>query len=623
MKRLLLLFIMSSLFAWGAKAQEAIPEADKAEIQVYLTRAERFKAESNEMLEAENYNKVAQIYWEFSHFQEAADYFARSLALNQGLGNANALWQLTANLGMLNSDMGQYQKSLQFFEQSLEHAKRIGRKDKLVTAHFNVAVAQENLENYASAIAAVEKAQALATELQDIVLLRNCYSMLSDYYNKMGNAAKAIEYTNQFLTMDAYIKQEENAQRLKELLEARNSALVEEQRRIASQMELQSAQDSLARIEALRRAQQLELENQRKQTELVEQQAQLESERQEAEIEKGRVRNMALAAILALVSVFLVIFLKLFRDKKKAAELLAQQNHVLEEHKREIESQNFILTRQKAEIQQMNEEVQLANKELSRKNAQITDSINYAQKIQEAILPSKAAIRLSFPNSFIFYQPRDIVSGDFYWFSRQGQRVFIAAVDCTGHSVPGAFMSMIGNTLLNEIVNEKKVHDPAQILLQLHEGVAGTLNRGASMMAGDGMDISLCCLDLQHKTLEVSCAVQSVLVFERGKARIIEGDLFSVGNDQFQQKVSFTKHSIHFGPETALYLYSDGYQDQFGGQTRKKFSSARFEKLLADCQTLDMPDQELRIEKEFLEWKGESRQIDDILVIGIRLNELA
>lgn len=278
------------------------------------------------------------------------------------------------------------------------------------------------------------------------------------------------------------------------------------------------------------------------------------------------------------------------------------------------------------------------NEVIAQKNKDITDSITYAQRIQEAILPTKQEIQAIFSQNFVFYQPRDIVSGDFYWitqtevqpiyeeeFSSKGittvlkkvenEKKIIAAIDCTGHGVPGAFMSMIGESLLNQIVIENKIVEPHLILEELHKKVKSTLRQNQ-----DGMDMALVVIDEQEKTLKFAGAKNPLVYVLDGKLETIKGSRFSIGGNNLSQKVTFDCHEIPLEKPLTFYLFSDGLQDQFGGKNGKKFMRKRLHQLLQEVQQYPIQDQKTRIEKAWKNWKQHEEQIDDVLLIGVHLN---
>ena len=255
------------------------------------------------------------------------------------------------------------------------------------------------------------------------------------------------------------------------------------------------------------------------------------------------------------------------------------------------------------------------------KNKDITDSISYARKIQHAILPGADLINTHLPNSFVFYLTKDIVSGDFYWFTHFEDTSIIAAVDCTGHGVPGAFMSLIGYNILNRIVNENRITDPSIILKQLNDGVLGVLHKNESE-SKDGMDIAICKINHKQNTLEYAGAMRPLWIINtEGELTEIKADKIPIGTKQKdrEETIAYTTHTLSTDKGDRFYIFTDGYADQFGGDKDKKYSTGRFKELLRSSSKLDFAQQEKNIRKEHLDWKKENEQVDDILVIGFSL----
>jgi len=264
-------------------------------------------------------------------------------------------------------------------------------------------------------------------------------------------------------------------------------------------------------------------------------------------------------------------------------------------------------------------ELKEANDHLAVAFQDIKDSINYAKKIQDAILPLDEEIKKALPQSFVLFKPRDVVSGDFYWFNKKDDKIFIAAVDCTGHGVPGAFMSMIGSSLLNEIISKKGPHDAASVLKKLHHGVRKSLKQDRdSYESKDGMDLALAVIDTTTNTLQYSGAKRPVFHYNGDLFEEIKADKQSIGGLEMEDNYSFTNHSIPLKPGDTFYLFTDGYVDQFGGDKGKKFSTKRLKETLGEMQSLSMKEQRERLNTIIDSWKSEVEQIDDILVIGIR-----
>nr|MBA3970862.1 SpoIIE family protein phosphatase [Bacteroidota bacterium] len=273
----------------------------------------------------------------------------------------------------------------------------------------------------------------------------------------------------------------------------------------------------------------------------------------------------------------------------------------------------------KRENKVLEEKVEERTQELAQKNKDITSSIQYAKRIQLAILPPLEQVFKYFPESFILYKPKDIVSGDFYWFGVKDGKKIIAAVDCTGHGVPGAFMSMIGHNLLNQIISENGITEPDEILNALHRGVQSALRQGTNVVdTSDGMDVSICCIDSNNEVLRYAGAYRPLFIVNKDKFEKIDADKNPIGGSQLDFDRKFTAHTVKINKGDAFYMASDGYADQFGGEKGKKFMVKRFNELLIAMYPESMEEQSKIMDKTFEDWKGTYQQIDDILVIGMK-----
>jgi serine phosphatase RsbU (regulator of sigma subunit) len=329
-------------------------------------------------------------------------------------------------------------------------------------------------------------------------------------------------------------------------------------------------------------------------------------------------------ALLMSVSFSMTIYLA--RDfakmNRKLQEQIREIKHLFD---RTIEQENErkrILENQNVELERMvtfrTEEVVRQKAEIEQKNHDILDNLHYARRIQEAILPEIKLIYEYLKDSFILYWPKDIVSGDFYSFSQRDDKVIISAADCTGHGVTGAFMSMIGSSLLNQIVNEQGITRPAGILNKLNEGIIQALKQNETEI-NDGMDIALCSLDLNRMKLEFAGANRPLWFFRNGTFNEIKADKLAIGGFRVHRNASFNNHELNLVKGDTLYIFTDGFVDQFGEVNGKKLLSKNFRELLNSIQELAMRDQEKKLTEFFLQWKGRATQIDDVLVIGIRV----
>lgn len=250
---------------------------------------------------------------------------------------------------------------------------------------------------------------------------------------------------------------------------------------------------------------------------------------------------------------------------------------------------------------------------------EITESINYASRIQKAILPDPDDIPWLKKNSFFLYLPRDVVSGDFYWFKQVNNKLVIVAADCTGHGVPGSLMSMLGISFLEEIVNNRSILKSGQILDKLRNEVKRALHQtGKREDARDGMDISLCIIDRYNRNIEFSGAYNNLYLIRDENLEIFHADIMPIGIYE-SEETNFNSQNISYYPGDIIYMYSDGFSDQFGGPLRKKFKASALQKLLLDIHKLPLNKQKRQLESAFFKWKGKNPQTDDVLVVGLRL----
>ncbi|MCS6905374.1 MAG: GAF domain-containing protein [Bacteroidia bacterium] len=270
-------------------------------------------------------------------------------------------------------------------------------------------------------------------------------------------------------------------------------------------------------------------------------------------------------------------------------------------------------------ISQQNENLNKAYQQIHIKNVEITDSIVYAKRIQESILTPVEEIKKILPQCFIYYRPRDIVSGDFYWFHAEDNKLIIAAVDCTGHGVPGAFMSVMASSLLNQIVIEQKIFMPEYILEELDERVRKNLHQDEKeTSSADGMDLGLCMIDLNVRTLFFAGANNPMYYVSGSELRVIPANKFAIGG-KYLHKKNFVSHRIDYYPGDVFYLFSDGYADQFGGPFNKKLLHRKFKEKLLEIHQFSFDIQYTLLDSFFNSWKGSNEQVDDVLVIGFGL----
>ncbi len=288
------------------------------------------------------------------------------------------------------------------------------------------------------------------------------------------------------------------------------------------------------------------------------------------------------------------------------------KNKALESHKKEISSNQERLQSQLKEIHSI-------NKLIGKKQTKIVDSITYAKRIQEAMLPDVRSIERVFSDAFVFFKPRDVVSGDLYFLHRTKNKTIIAAIDCTGHGVPGALMSMIAFNLLSAIITNNKTEDPAILLKLLHEGTVKTLKQEKTDNR-DGMDAAVCVHHKDKKEIWFAGAKNKLMYVQEKMFHVVKGDNLPIGGLFIDRERNYTTHKIKLDTPTQFYMFSDGYQDQFGGEENIKFSSKNLYDLLYKTNSLPAEIQLKHVEETFDKWKGKYNQIDDVLVMGFRID---
>lgn len=293
--------------------------------------------------------------------------------------------------------------------------------------------------------------------------------------------------------------------------------------------------------------------------------------------------------------------------KDSLTRLPAAVNNILEGN---------VLKREKEAVEELHRQLKNAFKEIEEKNKAITDSIVYARRIQEAMLPEASRLDELVSGWFIFNQAKDIVSGDFYWFEKCQDQLIIAVADCTGHGVPGALMSVVGTGLLNRIVNEKHITKPSEILQHLNDGICRFFRKNEGK---DGMDIALCSIDLNTHRVEFSGANRPLWIMHQGGLEEISPTKLPIGGLRDADSREYRTHLLQAEPGDMVYLFTDGIMDQFGGEKNKKLMKKRFRSFIASLRFKHMIEQKVIIENYINDWKGEHEQVDDILIVGLKI----
>lgn len=549
---------------------------------------------------------LGDIYLDLSQYNKARRYFFEALDLARQTQNWPAIANSLSTIGNMYLRQNEYDDALIYFNDALEIQLQIGNLRKLSELYLNKGQALLGLKQIPESRAELEKALSYALDGQDLSLqarallglgevlaaegepeqavettrealnvaqrvnarpiMLECYRNMAKFYDKMGNIEEAFIYFNLYMRQNEAIYTRETAKRI-------------------------------AEAEAL-----YELEQKEKQIGLLEK----ENEIQHLEARQERILNYSLIVGILLILILAIALYYGYRVKVRS-------NRVLQEQKEAI-------NRQKEEIETQRDDIQIKNQQITEFNTQLTDSIRYARHIQSSLLPENTSMKQAFPSSFVFYKPKDIVSGDFYWFVQLEKLKLVAAVDCTGHGVPGAFMTVLANTLLNQIVLETGITEPSMIITLLDQKVQSNLHQKDMMdnLVFDGMDISLCAINEEEQEISF-CGAKLPLYYATPEGvQEIKGDRYPVGSSQYDEKL-FTSHSIKYQKGDLIYLSSDGFQDQFGGPKGKKFMKARFRRMIEDIHGQPITEQLNRVNQIFYQWKQGQELTDDIMLLGIKL----
>ncbi len=529
--------------------------------------------------------------------ERAEEYFLHALSFKDQLEDTNQICFVLNNLGGIYNQMGLPEKALPYYMRALKIHRLLEDHRSVSGTLNNIGNAYESLDQFSKAMDYFNQSLEIKRQMKDARGVLVSLINMGDLSNKLGDPDLAIHYFNRADSLARKVKSFQLRIYVYYGLAASYKIKKDYKKALAYHDLHAQMKDSLFDETTSKQLSEMETRFETTQKEKEIELLQKDKALQALEIDRQKAQRNLFILGFGLVLALVVAIMLAYQQKRKANKLLALQ-------KKEIEDQK----------------------------EQILSSIHYAQRIQNAILPEPEVFKKLLPESFILYRPKDIVSGDFFWISSVDQAIIVAVADCTGHGVPGAFMSMIGNSLLNEVVNEKRITQPARILDELKAGIIRSLkqsgvdpnNKGglpAETNVKDGMDIALCKIDPDTLQVEFAGAYNPLIRVRKNTTELeeIRGDRQPIGIHHSRQSQPFTNHRIAGNPGDMIYLYSDGYMDQFGGERNKKFSSRRFKELLRELHSLEPEEQKSKLETTLDQWQWKRGQIDDVCVVGIRL----
>ncbi len=616
---------------------------DKA-LEFYHKGIALSEKENNSRLKSVCLENIGLLYFEQREFDDAKKYFYKSLTIDLKSGNKHGVANTYLSLGNLFGEMGNIDSALVFFQKALKVNVEIDDQYGIGYSQGNIGVVLEERKNYDQALAYYEKTVAIYRSIEYLYgeamflnHISSVYLLKKDYKKAISFAQKAKELSKDIGALEA----EKSSYRLissaykelrdyKKALEYRNKWV-----NINDSIFSKDKAESIAEMNT-------KYETAKKEKQIVQQQAEiktskLEAEKEKAEKEKQKTqRNMFIVAFGLMIILAAFVF-RSYKQKKKANAILAKQKEQIAVANEELNQQNEEITSQRDEIEAQRDTVVMQKNQLEKINHEISESIDYATRLQGAVLPDEAVLKKYLSDYFVLYKPKDKVSGDFYWWTHIENRTVITAADCTGHGVPGAFMSMLGASFLREIVEKEYVTHTGVILRKLRKEIVKALKqKGESSEPKDGMDMAIISIDYDTNIVQFSGANNPLYIVAN---KPIEGysplqgleNFYEIKADKmpiaiYEKMNRFSTHEIQLSKGDILYMFSDGFVDQFGGANNaireaggKKFKSKPFKRLLSEIRNKSMLEQKEILNTTFENWKSDLDQIDDVVVLGIKL----
>ena len=539
------------------------------------------------------YNFLGILYNDQDEHQKALEYYFKSLEINQAQKDQLGISTDCNNIGLAYSSLGEYEKSLEYHLKCLAIQEKENVKEDLPYSYINIGELFASQGKATEGLDYVRKGLPLAIEsknkhmqVRGYVVLGWCQRLLNNFPEAIKNGKKGVELAEGY-------RIREHAFALEKLYQTYEAA---NQLNLAypTLKAYHAIQDSIVNDENRKKAFALEAQYAfEKEKQQIEFDKAKERVAFEASLKQERLIIYGMSAGIVLLMGLLVFAYRTYRIKQKANS--------------KLRSMNVEISRQHQELLQQTQVIKSAHKK-------ITTSINYAKRIQTAILPTFTQVNELLPQSFILHKPKDVVSGDFYWIESKDDKVLFAVADCTGHGVPGAIVSIICHNALNRSLREHQLIDPAKILDKTRELLLSEFSKSQEKVP-DGMDIALCVLE--ENTLHFSGAYNPLWLVRDKELIEFKGNRQPIG--KFKKPQPFTLQSLELQKDDSIYIFSDGFIDQFGGSENRKFKSKQLKELLIKVQDLPMNDQKQVLENTFNEWKGTYKQIDDVCLLGVKV----
>jgi len=568
---------------------------------------------------ADSYNNIAALYETQNELDQAIQNYQKALVLYIENQNKSKTAIALHNIGHILSSKKQYSEALDFYLQALEIKKEHGLKSGIALTYQNIGEIYQELNKYKEAYEYFSNSLLIYQQLKDEYGISKLNISLGTYYLKIKKYKIANQYLEKGISLSKKLNVLDNLKNAYFELSNSYSSTNNYSKAYTNRLFYEKIKDSLENNENSKKILQIQLryEFEKKQKEF-----ELEREKQKLETLKELNKQKFIKYLwiigFSILLLIIIIIYRSYKIKKIDNKKLETQKNEIQEKNSRLELYQEELISQKEDIENQKDIVTNHRDKLAIQRKKITDSIQYAKKIQNSLFPSQDFINSCFTDNFLLYKPKDIVSGDFYWLKKDKDIIYLAVADSTGHGVPGAFLSLLGISSLNEIVNNDKKSSAAEILNKLRKKIKTTLNQNDKNSATkDGIDVALCIINKKTNTIQFAGAYNSLLIVDTEKSELkeIKGDKMPIGI-HFKEKTSFTNHSFNYSNNQHFYLFTDGYIDQFGGISDRKLLLGNFKKIIKKYSKLKFTEQKQKIEEEFENWKDQISQTDDVLIMG-------
>src|SRR6056297_3372413 len=531
------------------------------------------------------YNNLAMIYYEENHPDEALNLFRKSLKIKHSLNDETGYANTLNNIGFVYQYYGKPDSSLYYYKKANEIYESQNDSSALANTYNNMAKSYIKQDKYKTALKYLEKTYKIgkARNLQNV--LKENYLHRYRIYLEQKKHVKALEYYRRYSELNTHILNKKLKGQINEL----------EKR--------------------------YELDRQDREIELLKKQKKIKS----IELQKQkRLKNILIICIIIIIAMTILALRNRF-NKVKKNRLLHEQNKKISEKNTQLKKAHNDLQKKTQELEQNRNKIEKQKDKLEEqfniiqsKSWELSNSFQYAGHIQAAILPDREQLKENFEDYFVLLRPKEIVSGDFYWFTEVNNKILVAVADCTGHGVAGGLLSMLGISYLNEIVNARQITSPEKILDELRKMLIKSLKQKETTKSYlSGIDMAMISINKEKDTIEFAGANNPLYVIRENELHEFIADKMPIA--YYDKMPNFSKQIITAKKGDQLYLFSDGFTDQFGGHNQKKFKFKPFRKLIVENNRKSMEEQKNLLNKTFETWKGDLEQVDDVLVMGIRL----